>query len=155
MIQFLIFIIAVISPLSCFALDESYFEKLAKRCEQSESSNCCLASIKEMKRGLFKEAIDDSCPQGFKRNLMRCISSLAWCEPITEEDTCQNLGVEENIGFPSQPLSKCCGTLIRRMPKALCGQDIVGYFGGVCLACGNHHCDHGLENTCNCPEDCP
>lgn len=48
-----------------------------------ENDSCCLASLNAIGKDNF-ELADESgnCPEGFKKNMLRCESSLQWCEPV-------------------------------------------------------------------------
>jgi hypothetical protein len=60
---------------------KTYYEILKEGCD---NEGCCLSSVKFMEEGNFTEAKDGSCPDGFKSNMLRCISSYKWCEPEVE-----------------------------------------------------------------------
>lgn len=59
-----------------------YYQELASRCRESASANCCIASVEAMKAGNYTLAPETGCPEGFQGNMLRCIDSLKWCEPI-------------------------------------------------------------------------
>ena len=144
----IIFFAPMFWPHELFALPD--YEALEARCAKGPNSSCCLASIKEMRSAGFSEPVAGVCPAGFSLEMYRCSGSLSWCAPTQ----CQQLGEEENIGYPSRPLTPCCGNLVRIEPKRICGQPIGGYYGGVCTACGDKKCDTNFEDSCNCAADC-
>ena len=51
------------------------------------NDRCCRASLKIVKKNsyLVLDLPDGptSCPEGTQRNLLKCITSLKWCEPQT------------------------------------------------------------------------
>ena len=138
-----------------FANTPEYYQYLEARCQNTESPNCCLASVQEMKRTNSLEAIDNLCPAGYFRNMMKCLSSLSWCEKQTQETTCINVALGEASELKSTSPVECCKNLIKRPIKASCDRvSIHNLQERVCLACGDKNCDFALENSCNCPEDC-
>jgi hypothetical protein len=58
---------------------EDYYDKLASGCK---NNGCCLASVKAMRKGNYTIAPQEGCPPGHQRNMMRCIDSYRWCEPM-------------------------------------------------------------------------
>lgn len=65
----------------------NYYENLKKDCENKNSSNCCISSVDAMESGKYELAKTDKhwndyCEQWFQKNLLRCIDSYTWCEPI-------------------------------------------------------------------------
>lgn len=72
-------------------------------------------------------------------------------------ESCLKLGQGDiQSGLPGEsilPVS-CCKSLKDREPKDVCGIPTGGGYQYLCLACGDGKCDHELENTCNCSEDC-
>ncbi len=63
--------------------DPGYYDDLAQVCRDKQSVSCCMASVNRMKEDGLKLASEDgSCPEGFVRNMMRCIDSFRWCQPV-------------------------------------------------------------------------
>lgn len=72
---------------------QNYYNRLTKECKNKGSENCCLASVKAMKAGNYTLVPEQGCPAGYQPNMMKCIDSYTWCEPIentSEETTGQN-----------------------------------------------------------------
>ena len=127
---------------------ENYYNLLEKKCN---GDNCCLSSLKTMRANNYKEADKNgNCPEGFFMNMMKCITSYQWCEPIGEKCVKEGriLSIEEGLaGFP------CCDGLNQRVHYDLIGDECVLEDVAICINCPNGEC--GLrENKCNCPEDC-
>jgi len=62
--------------------EENYYDVLEKKCN---NDGCCLASLKAMRENNYKEADENGkCPDNFNGSMMRCTTSLKWCEPIKE-----------------------------------------------------------------------
>jgi hypothetical protein len=91
------FVIVVVANLAlCAAANtEYYYDKLASGCKKN---GCCLASVKAMREGNYTIAPQEGCSPGHQRNMMRCIDSYRWCEPMrtevfsTEEECEQKTG---------------------------------------------------------------
>lgn len=64
------------------------YQALGQQCLERGSFNCCMASVKTMAKGGYRQASefksleDEGCPKGYRRNILRCIDSFAWCEPV-------------------------------------------------------------------------
>lgn len=58
----------------------AYYQNLVSRCEVAENPGCCLESIRIMKAGNYV-LFENECSKGFEQNMLKCISSLKWCEP--------------------------------------------------------------------------
>lgn len=133
---------------------QNYYDILEKKCGDVYDS-CCLSSLDIMRQGGYKEADENgNCPDGFEKNMQKCITTFQWCEPIKEN--CAKEG--ETIGAG--------------MPKICCqGLKVVGGWPGgydgdcslpapptglsICSDCGDGNCNIKTgENKCNCPEDC-
>jgi len=55
-----------------------YYQKLADKCQES---NCCLSSLDSLIAGHYALAPENgTCPKGYRRNMLLCIDSYAWCE---------------------------------------------------------------------------
>ena len=64
---------------------ENYYNLLEKKCN---GDNCCLSSFKTMRDNNYKEADKNGkCPEGFFMNMMKCITSYQWCEPIKKTES--------------------------------------------------------------------
>ena len=62
--------------------EENYYDILEKKCD---NDSCCLSSLKVMRENNYREANENGeCLEGFNGNMMRCITSLKWCE-LTKE----------------------------------------------------------------------
>jgi len=59
-----------------------YYQQLALECESKGSYSCCMASVNNMANGNYKLSPDSGCSDGFQRNMLKCIDSFKWCEPI-------------------------------------------------------------------------
>lgn len=59
----------------------AYYQTLRTHCNED---SCCLASVQAMEKGGFEEAKDGECPEGVSKNMMKCITSLKWCEKPTQ-----------------------------------------------------------------------
>jgi len=59
-----------------------YYQTLAEQCLQKSSYGCCMASVRAMKNGNYKLSENNTCGDGFAPNMMRCIDSFKWCEPV-------------------------------------------------------------------------
>lgn len=57
-----------------------YYQGLAKQCYESDSANCCLASVSNMeaKKGILIPGT--GCPTDMTQNILRCMGSYTWCE---------------------------------------------------------------------------
>lgn len=62
--------------------DSQYYIHLSRECRKKQSASCCMASVKAMMRNKYKLAPEEGCAFGFAPNMMRCIDSYNWCEPI-------------------------------------------------------------------------
>jgi len=63
------------------------YDALAQECKQKDSVSCCMASIRVMKENNYIPASKDAsenynCPEGFNKNMMKCIDTFRWCEPV-------------------------------------------------------------------------
>lgn len=68
-----------------------YYQGLAKQCELKQSVGCCLASVNAMQAGSYQLPINGKCPDGYDREMMKCIDSYQWCQPSILKQTNQNL----------------------------------------------------------------
>lgn len=59
-----------------------YYRELAEECLQKSSYGCCMASVRAMYNGNYKLSENNTCEDGFTPNMMKCIDSFKWCEPI-------------------------------------------------------------------------
>lgn len=51
--------------------------------ESLKEDTCCMASVATMEQIGAREAEDNMCPDGFQKNILRCITSKSWCEKKT------------------------------------------------------------------------
>ena len=58
-----------------------YYQKLSEECTTKTSYSCCIASVNAMKSVNFILMPEQGCPEGYIKNMMKCIDSLEWCEP--------------------------------------------------------------------------
>ena len=67
-------------------LPEEYRE-LGQACFKADSFNCCMASVDHMVRykAILHESGNSDCPVGYRGNMLKCVGSYAWCEPVSEE----------------------------------------------------------------------
>lgn len=61
---------------------KGYYHELAQQCEQKGSFGCCIASVRAMESGNYKLSENNICAEGFAPNMLRCIDTFKWCEPI-------------------------------------------------------------------------
>lgn len=54
--------------------------ELENQCQKSESQSCCEASLKHLKAHGMIEPIQGKCPAGYQFNMLKCLSTLRWCE---------------------------------------------------------------------------
>ncbi|MDD4333049.1 MAG: hypothetical protein PHT51_02955 [Patescibacteria group bacterium] len=64
-----------------------YYKNLAKECELKLSHDCCMSSVNIMTNGNYqlapgKTLAESGCPEGYQPNMLKCIDSFRWCEPI-------------------------------------------------------------------------
>ena len=60
---------------------ENYYDLLEKKCDDS----CCLSSSKRMRANNYKKADKNGkCPEGFYMDMLKCVTSYQWCEPMEE-----------------------------------------------------------------------
>lgn len=64
--------------------DLQYYFHLSKECRRKQSTSCCMASVRAMMRKRYKLVPEEGCAEGFAPNMMRCIDSYRWCQPINE-----------------------------------------------------------------------
>ena len=83
------------------AATQDYYDKLASECNNKESENCCLASVKAMKAGNYTLVPEQGCLAGYQPNMMKCKDSYTWCEPI--ENTSQETAGQNTNPSPRQP----------------------------------------------------
>lgn len=57
----------------------SYYDELSQKCS---GDNCCLNSVKRMESKKAIVSSNGECPDGYKADMLRCISSYKWCEPL-------------------------------------------------------------------------
>jgi hypothetical protein len=72
-----------IPPLDTQAIEYSEtYDNLAIQCDSKDSKNCCLSSVDAIIKGNYILEPNTGCPSGTQRNMMKCESTLIWCEPI-------------------------------------------------------------------------
>jgi len=62
-----------------------YYKQLAEKCESNSGNigpGCCISSVRDMVIGNYKLEPENGCPEGYQRNMLKCIGSYKWCEPI-------------------------------------------------------------------------
>lgn len=59
-----------------------YYKELAKKCEEKGGFTCCISSVNAMEEGGYELEPETGCPHGFQVNMLRCVDSYKWCEPI-------------------------------------------------------------------------
>lgn len=59
-----------------------YYKQLAEDCKSKGSQGCCMASVQNMMSGNYKLSPDSGCPDDYQGNMLKCIDSYKWCEPI-------------------------------------------------------------------------
>lgn len=59
--------------------NDDYYERLRTGCKQDA---CCLASLERMEQDQYFEAVNGACPEGRRKDSLRCAASLKWCERI-------------------------------------------------------------------------
>ena len=73
---------------------ENYYDVLEKKCA---GDGCCLDSLRIMKENNYKEADKNGgCPEEYRVNGFRCVTSLQWCELI-EKNSVETTEQELNI----------------------------------------------------------
>ncbi len=124
--------------------------------------SCCLASLRIMRENNYEEAYNnEKCPEGYRMNSLRCITSYSWCVPMEED--CKKHGEIPDYTVPGDDMSvQCCSGLKHEIQKKYFDENCVnlyekygyGGYAGICINCGDDICDAEFENKCNCPEDC-
>lgn len=70
-----------------------YYREIANTNDCKESP-CCMSGLRRMVENNYLLADEnENCPEGFKPNMLLCIDTLIWCEPIlsdNEEELAQN-----------------------------------------------------------------
>ncbi len=59
-----------------------YYKRLAENCKSKSGQSCCVSSVRNMLNGNFKLAPESECPKSFQKNMLKCVGSYKWCEPI-------------------------------------------------------------------------
>ncbi|HBR15818.1 MAG TPA: hypothetical protein DD723_09830 [Candidatus Omnitrophica bacterium] len=62
------------------AMPSEYYQGLSKECAKGDG--CCQQSVNHMSKHQYPVMPEEGCPEGFQQNLLRCITSYTWCEPI-------------------------------------------------------------------------
>lgn len=50
--------------------------------ESLTEDTCCMASVAAMEQKGAREAENNMCPDGFQKNILRCMTSKSWCEKV-------------------------------------------------------------------------
>lgn len=61
---------------------QGYYKQLAENCKSKGSQGCCMSSVRNMLNGNFKLSPESGCPKGYHGNMLKCVDSYKWCEPI-------------------------------------------------------------------------
>jgi hypothetical protein len=86
-----------------------YYKNLAKECESKSSYNCCMSSVNNMADGNYQLAPENGCPNGYQGNMLKCIDSFKWCEPVKEISLCEkNGGKVSDITECNGEVNKIC-----------------------------------------------
>ncbi len=59
-----------------------YYKQLIEGCKSKNNQSCCISSVQYMQNGNFKLAPKSGCPEGFQKDMLKCIDSYKWCRPI-------------------------------------------------------------------------
>lgn len=59
-----------------------YYQNLVKSCDPNLANHCCWETALMMAKYGYKLAENNQCPDGFQENMLKCIGSYVWCEPI-------------------------------------------------------------------------
>lgn len=59
-----------------------YYQNLAKECESKDGYACCMVSVRMMAGGNHKLEPETGCQTGYQLNMLKCIGTFRWCEPI-------------------------------------------------------------------------
>ncbi len=59
-----------------------YYRQLAEDCKSKGFPGCCMSSVQYMQSGNFELSPEIGCHGGFQGNMLKCIDSYKWCEPI-------------------------------------------------------------------------
>ena len=74
-----------------------YYQNLTDNCKSAEENqSCCFASVDAMRAGNYKLAPEGGCPEGYNGNLLECVSSYKWCEPVTATTTSETASSSES-----------------------------------------------------------
>jgi len=86
-----------------------YYKNLAKECKSRSSYNCCMSSVNNMANGNYKLEPETGCPDGYQRNMLKCIDTFVWCEPVKEISLCEkNGGKVSDITECNGEINKIC-----------------------------------------------
>jgi hypothetical protein len=78
---------------------QNYYDNLASECKSKQSESCCLASVEAMKAGNYTPAAQEGCPDGYQSNMMRCIDSFRWCQPVEKSTNTQTQSAPFSLDF--------------------------------------------------------
>jgi hypothetical protein len=71
--------LVAILPARALAESEEYYDELEKKCAKDDG--CCEASVRRMRETDSILKVEQACPSGYSPEMMRCVTSLVWCEP--------------------------------------------------------------------------
>jgi competence protein ComGC len=60
----------------------NYYENLREQCNTTDYSDCCISSVEIMESEGYLLEEQEGCPEGYQTNMLRCLGTLSWCEPI-------------------------------------------------------------------------
>lgn len=75
-----------IHPVSEEGSRNSLYDELVNECKNKEGESCCLASAEAMKINGYTLVPREGCPSGYRSNMMRCVDSYRWCQPIADSN---------------------------------------------------------------------
>ncbi len=79
-------------------MPQDYYGQLKQQCFGKSDYNCCASSADSMKQGGYSLVPDGGCPAGTAKNMLRCLGSYSWCEPVAATPTpapCANGAIKE------------------------------------------------------------
>jgi hypothetical protein len=60
----------------------NYYENLREQCNTTGYYDCCISSVEIMQSEGYLLQEEEGCPEGYQTNMLRCLGTLSWCEPI-------------------------------------------------------------------------
>lgn len=73
-------LLACVSDINKNKQAADYYKSLRERCDDD---SCCLHSVNVMEANGFEEAKNGKCPDHVERDMLKCTSTLVWCEKPT------------------------------------------------------------------------